>query len=240
MRILSSAWIFKRNKGNLMKKRYKIGIFLLILSIVGNLIHFFAQGGNISENMSRVHIKELMIGFISIAILILVIILIKRGYIKILIWIIVIGFFISTFGIEMWKNRNDIEAVKGIAIGCVALIIAIMFAKKIITLIVLSFIDIISDAKDAIQDAINEGKCKSCGKRNMFEYLGEKEIARIPFTKIIQEKDYIYDSSNNTRTGQYLLKDKEVKMLKIKTAETYKCKNCNHIMKIVRYTEKKL
>lgn len=162
--------------------------------------------------------------------------LMKKGYIKILIWIIVIGFFISTFGIEMWKNRNDIEAVKGIAIGCVALIIAIMFAKKIITLIVLSFIDIVSDAKDAI----NEGKCKSCGKRNMFEYIGEKEIARTPFTKIIQEKDYIYDSSNNTRTGQYLLKDKEVKMLKIKTEETYKCKNCNHIMRIVRYTEKKL
>ena len=164
----------------------------------------------------------------------------KKGYIKILIWIIVIGFFISTFGIEMWKNRNDIEAVKGIAIGCVALIIAIMVAKKIITLIVLSFIDIVSDAKDAIQDTINEGKCKSCGKRNMSEYIGEKEIARTPFTKIIQEKDYIYDSSNNTRTGQYLLKDKEVKMLKIKTEETYKCKNCNHIMRIVRYTEKKL
>ena len=103
----------------------------------------------------------------------------KKGYIKILIWIIVIGFFISTFGIEMWKNRNDIEAVKEIAIGCVALIIAIMFAKKIITLIVLSFIDIVSDAKDAI----NEGKCKSCGKRNMFEYIGEKEIARTPFTR---------------------------------------------------------
>lgn len=219
-----------------MKKRYKIGIFLLILSIVGNLIHFFAQGGNISENMSRIHIKELMIGFISIAILILVIILIKRGYIKILKWTIVIGFLFSIFGIEMWKNRNDIEAVKGIAIGCVALIVAIILAKKIITLIVLSFIDIISDAKDAI----NEDKCKSCGKRNMFEYLGEKEIARTPFTKIIQEKDYIYDSSNNTRTGQYLLKDKEVKMLKITTEKMYKCKNCNHIMIIVKYTEKKL